>query len=166
MRKRKKATDPGPIKVDLTPLIDCVFLLIVFFIVAGKFKKVESKLNAYLPKDVGIDPSHEPDPNRFFINVLCQYENNEVSWSVNDKPVKTRAELLSRIREISSAVGDMDIKLAIDGNAEVDFLWIIASIDAAAEAELTEIMLSPPRVALQDWPRPRPKNIPISFYAR
>ncbi|MDZ7815066.1 MAG: biopolymer transporter ExbD [Planctomycetota bacterium] len=166
MRKRKREAAPGPLKVDLTPLIDCVFLLIVFFIVAGKFKKVESKLNAYLPKDSGIHPSAPQDPDRFFISVLCQYEDNQVSWTVNNKPVKSRSELVERIREISAATEGKDIKLSIDGNAEVDFLWIIASIDAAVEAELTEIILSPPRVPLSNWPRPRPKNIPISFYSR
>ncbi|MDZ7815067.1 MAG: biopolymer transporter ExbD [Planctomycetota bacterium] len=147
--------------MDLTPLIDCVFLLIVFFIVAGKFKKVESKLNAYLPKDIGIDSRTEPDPNKFFIAVICTYENNRVSWKVNNQEVKTRSDLVKKITEISAATEGKDIKLSIDGNAEVDFLWIIASLDAAAECGLTEVMFAPPRVPINKWPKPMPKNVPI-----
>lgn len=37
------------ITMDLTPLIDVVFLLLVFFIVASEFKKNETVLNLSLP---------------------------------------------------------------------------------------------------------------------
>lgn len=37
------------LKMDLTPLIDVVFLLLIFFIVASEFKKNESILNLNLP---------------------------------------------------------------------------------------------------------------------
>ncbi|MGE0142020.1 MAG: ExbD/TolR family protein [Planctomycetota bacterium] len=39
-------------KLDLTPMIDCVFLLIIFFLCI-EFKSLESKLQAFLPKDKG-----------------------------------------------------------------------------------------------------------------
>lgn len=37
------------ISMDLTPLIDVVFLLLIFFIVASEFKKNETVLNLSLP---------------------------------------------------------------------------------------------------------------------
>jgi biopolymer transport protein ExbD len=40
------------VKPDMTPMIDCVFLMIIFFICID-FKVLESKLPAYLPKDKG-----------------------------------------------------------------------------------------------------------------
>ena len=39
-------------EMDLTPMIDCVFLLIIFFLCI-EFKSLEAKLQAYLPKDKG-----------------------------------------------------------------------------------------------------------------
>jgi len=50
-------------KVDLTPMIDCVFLLIIFFLCI-EFKSLEAKLQAYLPKDKGsqntkVDPQEQ-----------------------------------------------------------------------------------------------------------
>ena len=39
-------------KMDMTPMIDAVFLLIIFFLCID-FKVLESKLAAYLPKDKG-----------------------------------------------------------------------------------------------------------------
>lgn len=47
-------------KADMTPMIDCVFLMIIFFICID-FKVLESKLPAYLPKDKGSQ-SFKVDP--------------------------------------------------------------------------------------------------------
>ena len=42
------------VKPDMTPMIDVVFLMIIFFICID-FKVLESKLPAYLPKDTKGD---------------------------------------------------------------------------------------------------------------
>ncbi len=162
MGKRRKMKEPDAVSIDLTPMIDCVFLLIVFFIVAGKFKKIESRLDAWLPKDIGIDNRAKPDPDKFFISVLCLGDQDRIEWKVNDQVVETRKDLVEKLREISKGVADpKKIKVSIDGHAEINFYWVIAAIDACAEAQLTEIMLAPPRVPLDQWPHPRPRNLAI-----
>ena len=47
-------------KVDMTPMIDVVFLLIIFFLCID-FKILEAKLPAYLPKDSGAQKT-EAEP--------------------------------------------------------------------------------------------------------
>lgn len=49
-RKKKKFEE---IKPDMTPMIDVTFLLLIFFIVTLKFKILEGRLDAALPKDRG-----------------------------------------------------------------------------------------------------------------
>ena len=44
--------------MDMTPMIDVVFLLIIFFLCID-FKILEAKLPAYLPKDKGSQPEEE-----------------------------------------------------------------------------------------------------------
>lgn len=51
------AAPQDPIKADMTPMIDVVFLLLIFFMLTIKFKTLEGKLTAYLPKDVGVNPT-------------------------------------------------------------------------------------------------------------
>ena len=45
------------VELELTPMIDVTFLLLIFFLCTLKFKTLEGKLAAYLPKDVGVNPS-------------------------------------------------------------------------------------------------------------
>ncbi len=40
---------------NMTPMIDVTFLLLIFFIVTLKFKTLEGRLDAALPKDMGIN---------------------------------------------------------------------------------------------------------------
>ena len=42
-------------ELEMTPMIDVTFLLLIFFMCTLKFKTLEGKLSAYLPKDVGVN---------------------------------------------------------------------------------------------------------------
>ena len=44
------------VELQMTPMIDVVFLLLIFFMCSTKFKTLEGKLEAYLPKDLGPSP--------------------------------------------------------------------------------------------------------------
>lgn len=44
-------------EMEMTPMIDVTFLLLIFFLLTIKFKVLEGKLAAYLPKDVGVNSS-------------------------------------------------------------------------------------------------------------
>jgi len=44
-------------KLEMTPMIDVTFLLLIFFMCTLKFKTLEGKLSAFLPKDVGVNTS-------------------------------------------------------------------------------------------------------------
>ena len=54
MVRKKKFEE---IKPDMTPMIDVTFLLLIFFIVTLKFKVLEGRLDAALPKDRGTNTS-------------------------------------------------------------------------------------------------------------
>ena len=44
--------DDGAAEVQMAPLIDCVFLLLIFFMVAGQLKREESQLGMTLPGSI------------------------------------------------------------------------------------------------------------------
>jgi biopolymer transport protein ExbD len=52
---RNKARDEGP-AVDLTPVIDMVFNLLIFFLIATTFQQTERELNIALPNAAAAAP--------------------------------------------------------------------------------------------------------------
>ena len=51
---------PEDTELNMTPMIDIVFQLIVFFLLTLKFKTVDRRIDAMLPKTEGLDVRPEP----------------------------------------------------------------------------------------------------------
>ena len=56
MAKKKSAVEEE-VEMNMTPMIDVTFQLLIFFIITLKFKLLEKKLNSYLPTDFGTNAS-------------------------------------------------------------------------------------------------------------
>ncbi|MCB9914312.1 MAG: biopolymer transporter ExbD [Planctomycetes bacterium] len=69
-------------KLEMTPMIDVTFLLLIFFMCTLKFKTLEGKLAAYLPKDVGVNTSQAEPIEKVEITVRVIREGTKM------KPVK------------------------------------------------------------------------------
>ena len=58
MVKRRKRKEPArgedKCELSMTPMIDCVFLLLIFFMCATKFKVPDYRIDASLPRDKGL----------------------------------------------------------------------------------------------------------------
>lgn len=69
-------------KSDMTPMIDAVFLLIIFFLCID-FKTLEAKLPAYLPKDRGSQPTPEEPVTQLSIRVVNTEWGKEIVRKAN-----------------------------------------------------------------------------------
>jgi biopolymer transport protein ExbD len=47
--------DENPVAINVTPLVDVIFCLCVFFMISFKFKQLEGKFDTWLPKDKGFE---------------------------------------------------------------------------------------------------------------
>ncbi|MCH7686619.1 MAG: biopolymer transporter ExbD [Planctomycetes bacterium] len=59
------------LQFNITPLIDVVFLLIIFFLVASHFVRAENKESVDLPKATQTDDQAEESPNRLVVTVTA-----------------------------------------------------------------------------------------------
>ena len=57
MGSKNKEMSEQTFVLDMTPMIDCTFNLLIFFLCNINFKLLEGKIPAYLPKDVGVNTS-------------------------------------------------------------------------------------------------------------
>ena len=66
-----KIPSPQDSELNMTPMIDVVFQLIVFFLLSLKFKSVEQRIASELPKEHGITVSNTPAEEKPAIVVKC-----------------------------------------------------------------------------------------------
>ena len=62
---KSRRCEPSDTNMDMTPMIDVTFLILIFFMCTLKFKTLEGQLGAYLPPDVGVNPTdaaEAPEP--------------------------------------------------------------------------------------------------------
>ena len=83
-RKRKRVQEEKPSEPPMTPMIDVIFQLLIFFVLTMQFKSVEGRLLSQLPKTKGMDPTVGPPPplEEIRITVCC---NADVEEHLNDK---------------------------------------------------------------------------------
>ncbi|HEX7900749.1 MAG TPA: biopolymer transporter ExbD [Planctomycetota bacterium] len=71
-KKREMPEEIATEQLNMTPMIDVVFQLLIFFMLTMQFKEIEGKLLSQLPKDKGLAPSHVLQPELQEVRiVLC-----------------------------------------------------------------------------------------------
>ena len=139
---RKKA-EIEDVPMELTPMIDVVFLLLIFFIVTIKFKVLEGKLETELPKDVGVNSSPvdqllekieidiTPDKTRpHGIKVLV---NGRVMPSFES----FRGEL-ARWKSVAQAAGQ-EPKATLYPDSSINYEQVVKVVDQCLISQLTDI---------------------------
>ena len=110
------------VELQLTPMIDCVFLLMVYFIWSSSFAIAEMSLPSELsaqqtgsgPASPDVPPPPEADFERIVVRVLQSDE--EPAWQVNDMPVASLAELRDSLAAIARIKRDAPVVLDPDPN--------------------------------------------------
>ena len=124
--QRQSETD-----INITPLIDVVFLLLIFFMVSTTFER-ESELKITLPEASEEQVETKPDP------ILVRIDANEQVY-IGDKPlVNTKvATIGAALNEQAQALTDPPVIIRAD--AEVSHQTVIKVMDAARQYGLVNI---------------------------
>ena len=76
-RKRVKA-ELANLDLQMAPMIDVVFQLIIFFMCSIHFKSLEGKLYSYLPRDKGMSNTEVTDPILEEVRIKLIYSENRL----------------------------------------------------------------------------------------
>jgi len=63
MATNRVPEEPQQDELPMTPMIDVIFQLVIFFMCSGHFKQIEGKLQTYLPKGPGTAPTPSDEVN-------------------------------------------------------------------------------------------------------
>ena len=122
------------VSVNLTPLIDVVFLLLIFFMVSTTFTK-ESRLTLELPEASGDPAPQEVVPLEVIVDAHGQYMVNDLTVvSPNLKGLK------AAIAEVSG--GDTSTPVVITADAKAPHQSVIRAMDAAGQLGFTKLSLT------------------------
>jgi biopolymer transport protein ExbD len=107
---------------DLTPLIDVIFILVVFLIL--NFNAPEYFLKVDLPKDEENISQNIVDKKDIKIYIA----KNIVGWKVNDLQIDKAANLRNKINILSKNYSDSKILIYVDQDAQISRLITLLTI--------------------------------------
>jgi biopolymer transport protein ExbD len=129
-RARRRA----PIEANLTPLIDVVFLLLIFFMVSTTFTH-ENQMRINLP-EAQAEASQSEDSQ---INLMIQQDG---SYSINGKSVANR-DIETLMEALSLEAGDdLEQAIVISADSETTHQSVVRAMDAAGRLGLTQIRIT------------------------
>lgn len=134
--KRQRSQEIG---VDLTPLIDVVFLLLIFFMVSATFTR-ESHLDIQLPEARGEAVETEVQ----LIDVVISAEGLYV---VNDRTLvnNRRNTLEQAIQEVSQ--GDRGLPFIITADARTPHEFVVRAMDVAGQLGFSRLSITTERTS-------------------
>ena len=121
-------------QLNLTPMIDLVFNLLIFFMVATEFSKEENELKVQLPAASEAMPI-TMKPKEIFVNINAKgqyYMNNKI---VSEDEVETYLIRAVRNNPVSQSV-------IIRADERVPFSAVVKVMDLCNRAEVTDYTVS------------------------
>lgn len=130
--ERRRREDSG---VDLTPLIDVVFLLLIFFMVSTTFIR-ETQLKIDLPEASGELQEIEEDIVEITVDRLGDY-------AVNDR-LLVNNELATLLRALDEVLATRkpDVRVIITADANAAHQSVVRAMDAAGKVGLSRISIT------------------------
>lgn len=129
------------VKMEFTPMIDVVFLLLIFFMCTLKFKTLENKLATYLPTDKGLNTHFEELEPVEKIRVKLSMSGQRTICYINGKSVGEMPGAVKLAYEKIAALKRASEKSPgeIDPDPKVAHKHVVAIVDECMRANLTEI---------------------------
>ena len=132
-------------QLNLTPMIDVLFLLIIFFMVATTFGDLERNMELQVPEVAEAGDSLQP-ARPLVINVFA-----DGTLDLDGQPV-TLDELTARLAEARNRVGRPTV--VIRGDAACAFQHVASALAACRSANISELGITV-RIASSGGAAPR-----------
>ena len=98
--------------LEMTPMIDVTFLLLVFFLCTLQFKTLEGRLSAHLPKDEGMAANPEPPREKLHIGIQVLHPGERMD-ATGTRPYEDptgKSRVTYRNRQLQYTVGTLEFR--------------------------------------------------------
>jgi len=125
------------LELNLTPLIDVVFLLLIFFMVSTTFQK-ESEISLQLPRASETEVQATKERIEVIISAAGRYFINDQELVKSDV-----ASLQNALYKVSG--GQRDIPLTIRADAQAPHQAVVTAMDAAGQLGMLRMSIATSR---------------------
>ena len=139
----KKRTDD---ELDMTPMVDVTFLLLIFFMVTAAFalQKV-LEVPPVTDEEVSNQPVEELDKDTVMVRIDADniFWVSGPNWTEEQKAV-TSLDMRAKVRDASKGLGKSGgpSKMMVEAHEEAVYEKLIDALDAGSAAAIAEIRLS------------------------
>ena len=146
MRRPSIYTDRRePLDVKMTPMIDVVFLLLIFFVWTASFQIIEQILPSSVSEvsGSGLDSTTEPPPPEAdFHDVVVRvlWDDGRVSWRVGDESLNELAAVKSKLGLIFEV--NADAPVIIDPDVATPLGHVIDVYDLSRQVGFDEVQFA------------------------
>jgi biopolymer transport protein ExbD len=129
-----KTQHDAEVNLNLTPMIDVLFTLILFFMVATEFSEMDHELAVDLPQvaEAGTNAIEKQSPRMIVVQADGQVR-------LDQQPVGL-PELTNRMR--AAVASTSDVQVIIQGDRDCPFQHVAAAMAACREAGVAELGIS------------------------
>lgn len=147
MAKRTRREDPPKMQPPMTPMIDCIFQLLLFFLLTPSFSANEGYLTTNLPQAEGPNMGLQKHLERVKIGLEAVDPSSEnVSITLND--TQSLGDNFAGLFGALDAYRDQGIAadhpVLIAPNMDVRHKWVVRAFDMAVAARFTNIQFAVP----------------------
>ena len=133
-------------EMDMTPMVDVTFLLLIFFMVTAAFSLQRSlQVPTPRPEEASTnvqqrDPTEDPDTVTVHVDENNTFRVVTTDW---DLEAPSKHELLIKLREArdGNSQGRRPSKLLVMANMEAMHEAVVAALDAGSQVEMEQIQL-------------------------
>jgi biopolymer transport protein ExbD len=128
----------------LTPMIDVVFLLLVFFVWTSSFQSIEEILPSRLTAQSGgksqlpLELTPEQDFDQVVVHV--GWSDGEAQWKINDSPIASATVLGAALDQIHAVQPDAPI--VVHPTGEAPLALVIQAYDLSRLAGFSKVSLA------------------------
>jgi biopolymer transport protein ExbD len=152
-----EVSNDNPLPLNVVPLIDVIFCLLLFFMCSFHFKVLEGKMEAWLPTDKGEGKPPQTPPPLGEIRVTLGYDpgQNRVTRKMGRTEYLDDAELAEKMAERFEAEkrnGNNNTPVIIESSPQVPWGEVIKVMDLAKQKGLPklEFALAPSAFMIPD----------------
>lgn len=122
------------VELNLTPLIDVVFLLLIFFMVSTTFEKT-SKLKVDLPE--ATTKAQQQSNEKIVLGIDAQG-----NFYINDRQLVNKQFDTLKLALGKATEGKKDLPIILRADAKTPHQSVVTAMDAAAQLGLTRLSIS------------------------